>query len=132
MIDGPNINIPAAGLFGFCRDRAVPHEIQLLARVDRDIARVAGPVLLAETEAPSEIVTDWPAARAMLPPLPEPRSVPTVWLNTPPDVPSPIVPEIEIVPVAWSVTSPPLPVLVVPLLMTAPLLKSSAPVLIDT
>ena len=29
-----------------------------------------GPVLLAETEAPSDIVTDWPAVRAMLPPEP--------------------------------------------------------------
>jgi hypothetical protein len=39
-IDGMNINIPSAGLLGFRLNRAVPHDIQLLSRVDRDIARV--------------------------------------------------------------------------------------------
>ena len=54
------------------------------------------PVLLEEMDAPSEIVTDCPAVRAMLPPEPESGSVPIVRLKIPPGVPSLRVPDNEI------------------------------------
>ena len=79
-----------------------------------------GPVLLAETDAPFEIATDCPAVRAMLPPAPDPGSLPIERLNTPAGVPSLRVPEKEIELVEATRMLPPAPVLVVPLSMRPP------------
>ena len=90
-----------------------------------------GPVLLAETDAPSEIVTDCPAVREMLPPAPESGAVPIVRLKMPTGVPSLRVPESEIVSVAWIVISPPCPEVLVPLLICPPVLSVSDPVVME-
>ena len=76
-----------------------------------------GPVLLAETDAPFEIVKDCPAAMVMLPPEPESGSVPIVPLWIPPGWPVLKVPEIPMVSEAVILMLPPRPLLVVPLLV---------------
>src|SRR5262245_36168540 len=90
-----------------------------------------GPVLLAEMEAPSEIVTDCPAVRVMFPPAPESDAVPTVRLKTPTGEPSVRVPDIVIAFAAWIVISPPRAVLLVPLLIWEPLPRINDPVVIE-
>ena len=74
-----------------------------------------GPVLLAETVAPFEIVTDCPAVRAMLPPEPASGEMAVELLKMPTEEPSLSRPDIEMVSLALIVMNPPFPVLLVPL-----------------
>ena len=91
-----------------------------------------GPVLLAETAAPFEMLTDCPAVRTMLPPVPASGAGLTVRLKIPPGVPSLSVPEIEILSIALMAMSPPFPLLLVPLSMCAPWEIDNSLVVIDT
>src|SRR6185295_11673236 len=90
-----------------------------------------GPLLLAETAASFEIVTDCPAVREILPPEPEPRSVPIVRLKTPAGEPSPCTSDNEIWFVASMLMLPPCPVLLVVESIVEPLPRVSEVVLID-
>ena len=96
-----------------------------------EIDQLPGPVLLAEMAAPFEIVTDCPAVREMLPPLPEPGSVPIERLKMPAGEPSRRVPDIEIWSVARMVISPPRPPVLVPLLICPPLPRVRDPVVME-
>src|SRR5687768_16309894 len=89
---------------------------------------LAGPVLLAEIEAPLLRETDRPAVRVTLPPVPESRSVPIVRLSIPAGWPLLNVPLTAMVSRALTLMFPPCPVLLVPLLIWAPLPMVSDPV----
>ncbi len=123
-------DVAAARLPSLRRDGAVRHrELPLPASISM-LPALPGPVLLAETDAPSEIVTDWPVVRVMLPPEPAPASVPSERLKMPTGLPSLKVPEIEIVSRAVMSILPPRPLLPVPLLICPPLPSVRNPALI--